>query len=206
MPKQDYLPKTQAALPAWLAHFLRALPELQAKYGVAASEVTELTADQTALQALGNTLTDARAQAHAATAAYVAADDAARNHVRALVRTLKNHRAYTAADGALLGLIGADATADPATAQPTLSGTELPGARIELAFDQQGWTGVKLYGRRAGETEFTFLAVDTAAPYLDTRSLRLPGQPEEREYKARYLDGDDEIGLESTTLRLIART
>jgi hypothetical protein len=41
----------------------------------------------------------------------------------------------------------------------------------------------------------TFLARDTEAPYVDTRPLLVPGQPEQRTYRAIYVGhGDEEVG------------
>jgi hypothetical protein len=50
-----------------------------------------------------------------------------------------------------------------------------------------------------------FLAVDTDPPYVDTRPLAVAGKPVVREYQARYLDGDDEVGLPSDIVKAVAR-
>jgi hypothetical protein len=47
--------------------------------------------------------------------------------------------------------------------------------------------------------------VDTDPPYVDARPLAIAGKPEVREYQARYLDGDDEVGLPSDIVKAVAR-
>ena len=53
--------------------------------------------------------------------------------------------------------------------------------------------------RRAGETTWTFLAIDTEPPYVDTRA-NLGAGPETRQYRAQYLVGDEPIGQWSDIL------
>ena len=57
--------------------------------------------------------------------------------------------------------------------------------------------------RRGAETEFTFIGKDTYPPYLDSEPKLVEGQPEAREYKAFFLDGDDEVGLESDVVKIV---
>ena len=45
-----------------------------------------------------------------------------------------------------------------------------------------------------GETAWTLLGQDNFSPYLDGRALLVAGQPEERRYRLRYLDGDELVG------------
>lgn len=51
----------------------------------------------------------------------------------------------------------------------------------------------------------TFLARDTSSPYVDNRALLVAGQPETRTYTAIYVVGDDEIGLASDALVIVAQ-
>lgn len=52
-----------------------------------------------------------------------------------------------------------------------------------------------LYSKRGEEADFTFLAHDTASPYVDNRPLLPADKPELREYKCVYVQNDAEIGL-----------
>ena len=71
---------------------------------------------------------------------------------------------------------------------------------------QQRSKGVNLYSKRGAETALTFLARDTEAPYVDTRPLLVPGQPEQRTYRAIYVGpGDEEVGDPGNELTITAR-
>lgn len=65
---------------------------------------------------------------------------------------------------------------------------------VELDFSKSKSDGVNIYSRREGEAAFSFLARDTASPYVDNRPLAVAGKPEVREYKAVYVLNDAEIG------------
>ena len=56
-------------------------------------------------------------------------------------------------------------------------------------------------GLPGSATSFSFLAIDTESPYVDTRP-NLAAGPETRQYQAQYLTGDDSIGLISDTLNV----
>ncbi|MBC8116178.1 MAG: hypothetical protein H7062_17465 [Candidatus Saccharimonas sp.] len=49
---------------------------------------------------------------------------------------------------------------------------------------------------------FSFLAIDTSSPYVDTRANLVAGSPESRQYQAQYLNGDDPIGQLSDILNV----
>src|SRR5437660_7272677 len=91
----------------------------------------------------------------------------------------------------------------------------IPGGVVELDFDKSISDGVNIYAKRDGDADFVFLACraevrrgrarDTASlaapksdgggPYIDNRPLLVATKPELREYKAVYVQSDDEIGL-----------
>lgn len=205
MPKQDYLPATQADFLAWHLRFTAKLAELKARYGVTDAQLAALAAEKTALDTRFTEANRLKAEAKAATTALNAALGASEKGLRLLVRQLKAHAAYTEADGAALGIVGPDEAGDAGTAKPVLTVRELGEGRVELSFARLGWTGLRIYGRREGDAGLTFLAVDTDPPYVDTRPLAVAGKPEVREYQARYLDGDDEVGLPSDIVKAVAR-
>ena len=77
---------------------------------------------------------------------------------------------------------------------------------MELGFPKGKSKGVNIYSKRGAETALTFLARDTEAPYVDTRPLLVPGQPETRTYRATYVGpGDEEIGDPGNELTVTAR-
>ena len=69
------------------------------------------------------------------------------------------------------------------------------GGVVELDLNLLISDGGNTYCLRGDEADFTFLARDTASPYIDNRPLLVATKPELREYKAVYVQSDAEIGL-----------
>ncbi|MEW6160073.1 MAG: hypothetical protein AB1813_21800 [Verrucomicrobiota bacterium] len=76
---------------------------------------------------------------------------------------------------------------------------------VELTFNKEPYQGVAIYSKREGETQFTFLARDTYAPYNDSRPCLVTGKPELREYRAIYLLADDEVGQFSDVVIVVCQ-
>lgn len=49
-----------------------------------------------------------------------------------------------------------------------------------------------------------FLARDTSSPYVDIRPMLVAGKPENRQYKAIYVQADGEIGQASDIVTLVS--
>jgi hypothetical protein len=71
---------------------------------------------------------------------------------------------------------------------------------VEIQFTKLTSDGVNIYCKRDGDADFALLARDTASPYVDNRPLKVTGKPELREYKARFVQDDEEIGSFSDEL------
>jgi hypothetical protein len=120
--------------------------------------------------------------------------------IRKLVKTLKANPNYTEAIGKDLGIIGDESTFDATIAKPTLK-IVMTGGQATIHFAKGHSNGIRLYGKRASETTFTFLALDTHAPYHDTRDNFTPGTPELRQFYAYYIDiHDTQYGQQSDTV------
>ncbi len=109
--------------------------------------------------------------------------------LRRLVQNIKSRPAYTDTIGQDLGIVSGSASAGPEA--PTLTLLSSTAGAVTLGWNKGGWTGVKVQGRTGAGGGWTDLGVDLFSPYVDTRPLSAPGQPETREYRACYLDGDD---------------
>ncbi|MBK8554021.1 MAG: hypothetical protein IPL53_24430 [Ignavibacteria bacterium] len=72
-----------------------------------------------------------------------------------------------------------------------------------IKFRKEGTDGIKIYSKRGAETDFTFLAVDTASPYNDNRLKLDPGKPEQREYYAYFFEVDSDVGQQSDVLKVV---
>jgi hypothetical protein len=62
---------------------------------------------------------------------------------------------------------------------------------------------VNIYGRLAGQSAWTLLGRDSESPYLDQRPLANPAVPEKREYMARGVVNDVEIGVDSDIVTVV---
>jgi hypothetical protein len=79
----------------------------------------------------------------------------------------------------------------------------MKGGLITLEFKKKGVDALAIYGRLRGTLGWTKLGVDTSSPYVDGRPLAVAGVAEIREYMARGMMDDDEIGLESDIVCLV---
>jgi len=106
------------------------------------------------------------------------------------VARIKLAAGYTEAIGTDLGIIGAaDTTEHPV---PTFKLNVVQGATgqgVRITFTKFGHLGVYIESRR-GNGVWEFLAIDTETPQLDERPLLVAGQPETREYRLRFWDGE----------------
>lgn len=68
---------------------------------------------------------------------------------------------------------------------------------MKIDFTKKGVDGVNVYSRLHGTVGWTKLGYDSNAPYFDTAPLQAPNIPEVREYKARGVLADVEIGVDS---------
>jgi len=195
MAKRDYLKHNEAANILWHDQFKIGVTAQGPNVGLASADITTVTTLNTELHTTATAATTAVANAQQA----VATKDATRKKVdlatRALVRRIKAHPSYTTAIGAQLGIEGPDVAVDLSEAKPTLTATPQMSGLVVIDFVKDQSDGVNLYSRRGAETAFTFLARDTASPYIDNRLPLVAGQPERRHYMAMYVLDDDEVGL-----------
>lgn len=75
----------------------------------------------------------------------------------------------------------------------------LVGSQVQLDWVKSIADGCVIESQRADEIVWTVLATDHFSPYIDTRAPLVPGQPEVRRYRIRYLVGDDPVGNYSGT-------
>ena len=106
--------------------------------------------------------------------------------LRKLIQVIKTRPAYTEAIGLDLGL-QSTSTNSPET--PTINLTHATAGAVTIGWNKAGWSGVRFQSRAKGG-EWTDIGIDLHSPFVDTRPLGTPFQPEGREYRACYLDGD----------------
>ena len=211
--KQRFYPNRTAEQMNWLRNFADKIPPYASTLGLDAAEVT--LAVQDALWAgyiVGAWQPAARLFAKAATQYAKSTEKGegssplltftppplpedvvprpfgALDRVFRLVRILKNSRDYTEAIGADLGV-----TITPSQAEHTAPELKLRlrpgpgGVEVEVRFTKWGHFAIWLECRRTGG-DWEDVGIMTQSGSRDARPLLVPGQPEIREYRARFWD------------------
>jgi hypothetical protein len=125
--------------------------------------------------------------------------------IRLDTNNLKSTRGFTDGDARTLEVASGSDPFDPDTYKPGLSAESLPG-RISIMGKKLGADSLNLYVRRKGELVWRLLAAKRARfPFEDNTPPVTPGQPEEREYRAIGVVGDDEVGQPSDIVSAIFR-
>ncbi len=197
MPKSDFIPNRDGDFLAWHDQIKTAADNIGATLDITAADLSNLNDDNSALHEVLTLTNAADAAARQVKAQKNTTRRATEQRARTLAKRVKLHANYTTALGQQLGIEGPEDTTDMSTARPTLTITVMPHGSCQIGFPKLKADGVNIYSRRGTETAYTYLARDTESPYIDNRPLLNPTQPETRQYKAIFVIGDDEIGLES---------
>lgn len=200
MAKTDYYPRPDGELLIWHDRFKTNLAEHINTLGLSSEELSIIEKDNQLLHAKIAASDAANAAARHATADKVAIRTEIENRIRALVRRIKSHPAYTQAIGILLGIIGSENNTNLTLSKPVLTASDQTGGIVVVNFVKSKSDGVNIYCQRDGDTELTFLARDTVPPYVDNRPLLVAGKPELRRYSAVYVLNDAEVSQFSDEL------
>ena len=199
MAKQDFIPDRDGDFLTWHDNFKTQVAALATKYSITVAEVTDLNSDNSALHTDRGDADTKSAASQAATTRWRGTRRSKTSKVRALGRRLKSSSVYDRADGELMGIEGPEDTTDLSNAKPTLRATAVTPGSVTIAFNKSISDGVRIQSKRGAETAFSFLAIDTESPYVDTRP-NLAAGPETRQYQAQYIQRDDPTGLLSDGL------
>jgi hypothetical protein len=197
--KSDFIPVALGDLDTWEVNFKNKVPNIAQQLGIDQTEVTAALNLLDAHRGFYATMVAKRSEAKAATSTNHVGETAAVKSIRQLCNRIKADKGYTEAIGNELKIIGSLSIFDKATAKPTLTAAK-EGSGIVIKFVKDKTSGIHIYGRRTGEAEFSFLAVDTASPYHDNRPKLANNPTENREYKAWYFLDENIIGQESDVI------
>lgn len=122
--------------------------------------------------------------------------------IREVIRRWKTQPPYGASGTeGVLQISGSSAAFDPSSYKTTLK-VRLVGGQVQIDFIKGGADGVNVYCRLRGTSGWRKLAFDSSSPYVDTMPLADPSKPEVREYMARGVVDDVEIGLDSDVVSI----
>lgn len=217
----DFLP--------WLNNYQLKIPGYAATFGISAAEVTQVAADYTLLNYLLNQIDvldndgqsrtayknlilkgaiGSAAGSYPALPTFGAVPPAVPAGIRARVvsqvQRIKAHTAFTDAIGQDLDIVATPSSFDPTVFKPTITAKLTASLEVTLNFDKASGQidGVNVYSRLQGQVAWKKLAFDSVSPYIDNSPLAQPGVPEVREYRARGVIADQEIGLPSDTVQV----
>jgi hypothetical protein len=193
---KDFIPTQLDELDTFHGNFLTKLPIHNSSVGITPAQLTEATTKINACRTAYTTQVAAETNMAGLYQTAKAERNITNTMIRAFARQMKAHPNYTPAMGADLGIEVINTPINTDTMKPVLNLFLLPNSNVRVSFVKSIAKGVHIYTRRAGETEWTLLAFDTESPYIDTRE-NLGAGAEMREYKAVYVIGDVEVGLES---------
>lgn len=116
------------------------------------------------------------------------------NRIFKYVQAIKSRPAYTEGIGLLLGIVGGEDTTEHTAPEISLKLEQGSGCQcVRIRFKKFGYYALAIYSRRNGGP-WELLGIDAESPYLDERPLAVAGQPEMREYRARFWESGSEIG------------
>jgi len=117
--------------------------------------------------------------------------------IRAKVRNFKTLPLWAASGSeAVLEVKGNEPAFDASSYKPVLD-LSIEAGKIRVDFTMGGVDAMAVYCRLRGTLVWRRIGIDTEAPYFDTAPLAQPGVAEVREYMARGMVSDEEVGQDS---------
>ena len=116
--------------------------------------------------------------------------------VRLMSKRVKAHPAYTISIGEEIGIVPPFNPLPP-NPKPVGSAVPLGSSLVQIKFVKKSYTGVRLETKRGTETDWTSMGNYVRSPIIDSRPPLVPGQPEKRQYRMQYLEGNTVIGISS---------
>ena len=193
----DYIPSKREQRRAWLQNLsAKSAAQVVAGGGTAAA-ATNLTTAADAIIASYEDTDSAKTTLDGKKAVETDTEGTQLGIIRGILTTLKVLPNWKSSGAdAQLQASSSSSQFDPGTYKPVLS-VELKGGLITLEFKKKGVDALALYARLRGTLGWTKIGIDTSSPYIDGRPLAAAGVAEIREYMARGMMDDEEIGQES---------
>jgi hypothetical protein len=192
----DYIPTQRDPRYQWYKNISANVVAEAVKFGGVAADATAMKALVDGITAKYDATNAAQQALDGARLIERSTETAALIQLRAKVKNWKTLAGYPASGSeGVLQLKGAESAFDPNTYKPELKASVVAGG-VKIEFKKKGVTAVSIYMRR-GAGAWQKLGIDTESPYLDSAPLATAGVAELREYKARGILHDEEIGVDS---------
>ena len=179
-----------------------------AALNISAADKETIAADNAALHRDKIASDDAKARARSTTQTKVSTIKRSDNNYRAIRGLIMTTPGYSVSAGVVLGLEHTTGVAPGSTSltgpQPVLRAKALDTGGVLIKGTKGKAEAVDLYGKRAGDAAFGFVARVLHFPYADQRPLRVAGQPEKREYRAKFIRQNQPYGNASQIITVVA--
>lgn len=200
--KNDFIPRRDADINSLELNFIDHLDRLAKKLGLDPEEIAETKRIISGHSDSFFEMISRRADSKAATERHNLKRKEALDEIRRISRVIKSSKKYNSAIGEALGIVGPEiSNKDISVLKPELR-ARINADVVSILYRKQRTDGINIYSKRGDETKFTFLAVNSRAPYNDSRPKLVKTNPEQREYYAYFLDIDEETGQRSDVLRV----
>jgi hypothetical protein len=227
--RANYLPTGDADRVIWLNNFAVKIATYATNVGVTPAEVTAVNNDKTYYQyiinmvdaykqylnnivAYKNMLKQAVDQQHIGAppappvlgTAPISVIEGVFDRVSKLVQRIKASLNYTEAMGQDLGIIAPESVIDPTTLQPVLK-VKLDAGRPHIKCSKGIADAIDLFVDRQDGAGFIQIGRLLKADYIDIASLPVGVSLAEWEYKARFVIGNDNVGLMSAVESVVVK-
>ncbi len=194
MQRDGFIPHSDDAFLAWHDNFKTQLLANAATLGLVPGDTAAITADNTDLHIKFPANVAAKAAAKAAADAKTMSRLGAETHARLAAKKARASSGLTPAIADALGIVGPEITEDLNTSAPVLSAVDKGGGIVELRATLGVSEAICIYCKRGDEPDFTRLTVVLHFPYLDDRPMLAVGKAELREYRAKFMTGNEVVG------------
>ena len=193
----DYVPPKRETRYLWYKNLSENVTVEVPKMGAPVADATAVKALADAIIAKYDASNAAQLALEAARVMEHNAEPATLTQIRAKVRNWKTLPNYPSSGSeGVLQLHGTDSPFDPTTYKAEFTATAASGG-VRLDFTKRGADRVAFYSRLRGTVPWKSLGNHTDSPHLDVTPLAQAGVPEAREYMARGMVRDAEIGQDS---------
>ncbi len=199
--KKDWYPNQEAKRAAFLENFVANIDKACGLLNVSTSTYADSIAAARAWLAAHEARLAAQKELDTAVLTFQRQAASTDKSVRGAAKQIKNIVNVPAEVLTLLELV---ATGEPTTARVEAQAPRLVASvelgTVVLKYRKMGHQAVQVYSCRTGEDAFSLLGTYTQARLEDTRPNLVPGQPEQRQYYAIYVDRDQLTGSQSATV------
>ena len=199
---QDYVPNKRSDRLIWYENLSDNVVAEAVKFGGQAGDATAVKNAVDGVIAKMEATNTAQDALDAARQLEGDAEKAALALVRTKVASWKTLAGWAGSGSAdVLEVVGHSTTFEPATYKTSLTASLVPGG-VKLAFTKKGVEGVAIHSRLVGTVNWLKVGSCNHSPFIDHTPLAHAGVPEQREYMARGLVKDAEIGLDSDAVNV----